>query len=119
MVQPAVFFEPGPVARPAGPAVGPKWPKIDPKPEAELIILSSLRSAHRIVGARKSTNFMRIIVFCIAAFGGKANKPLFILKCMVFGAWYPRPPKTLGLEPLRDPFEIKLPGRGSSLFWGG
>ncbi len=45
LVQPALFFEPGPTTGLPGPNVGPKGPKIGRKPGAGFIILSSLRSA--------------------------------------------------------------------------
>ncbi len=45
MVQPALYFEPGPFPGLPGPAVGPKGPKIGQKPGAGFIILSSLGSA--------------------------------------------------------------------------
>ncbi len=38
-MQPALFFEPGPLPRLPGPAVGHKGPKIGQKPEAGCIIL--------------------------------------------------------------------------------
>jgi hypothetical protein len=45
LVQPALFFEPGPFPGLPGPAVGPKGPKIGQKPGTGFIIKSSLRSA--------------------------------------------------------------------------
>ncbi len=45
VVQPALFFEPGPFPGLPGPAVGPEGPKIGQKPGAGFIILSPLRSA--------------------------------------------------------------------------
>ncbi len=50
MVQPALFFEPGPFPGLPGPAVGPKGPKIIQKPGAGFIIVSSLRSAQLYAG---------------------------------------------------------------------
>ncbi len=47
MAQPALSFEPEPVPRLPGPAVGPKGPKICQKPGAGFTILSSQRSAQR------------------------------------------------------------------------
>ncbi len=49
LVQPALFFEPGPFPELPGPAVGPNGPKIGQKPGAGFIMLSSLRSAQGYV----------------------------------------------------------------------
>ncbi len=47
-MQPVLCFEPEPVPKLPGPAVGPNGPKICQKPGAGFIILSSLRSAQSL-----------------------------------------------------------------------
>ncbi len=49
MVQPALFFEPGPFPGLPGPTVGREGPKIGQKPGAGFIILSPLRPAQPVV----------------------------------------------------------------------
>ncbi len=56
----------------------------------------------------KTTRFQKTRwIVGLAAFRGKAQKPLYSGEYVVFGSWYRKPPKNnLAKNTLRDPFDV-------------